>query len=331
MSLWPLTTRLRQGHEELAWLNGFGLLNSSLPSLITDSSRMNFKHVGHSKKYHRVSILWLSPAIQMLEQCNLLWKEPSASQNSPGLSAVVSCLIESYRLGHKSPSAPERTELGSPGCQRRWNVKPLTCILTLCHFDKSGWRSLSADWEWRGKKFMNSQCGEAGLEKAEGEQFLRRGDSWHLCTCVPEGFINVWSFMAIRAGTPLTPDNGVDMDSDRAKDKVNEGRQNKWRRARKEQPVLVTLWYFGVQPWLRTSDWKDSLRHWRWMCQAFRGKQETLCLPRQTCRAVPLRYTGPCEKLFDWVRIQIMVTFGEVQAQNPLVRFHQMNGNLKET
>lgn len=41
----------------------------------------------------------------------------------------------------------------------------------------------------------------------------------------------------------------------------------------------------------------------------------------------PFRYTSPCEKLFDSVRIQIMVTFGEVQAQNLLVRFHQMKGN----
>lgn len=162
-----------------------------------------------------------------------------------------------------------------------------------------------------GQKFMNSQCGEAGLEKADGEQFVY--------VCVPEGFINVWYFTAIRAGSEELTWTVTERKTKWMRgDGISEGR------ARKEQPVLVTLWYFGVQPWLRTSDWKDTLWHWRWMCQAFRGKQQTLCPSRQTCRAFPFRHTSSCEKLFDSAGIQIMVTFGEVRAQNLLVRFHQM-------
>lgn len=167
------------------------------------------------KKYHRVS--FYDSLTQSKRLNNAICSERSASQNSPCLSAVVSCLIESYHLGRKSLSAPEGGELGSPGCQRRWNVKPLTCILTLCHFDKSGWCSLSADWEWRGRSSWILDAGrQSWKERTENNFYSTRGG----------GYLCAWGVH--KCLTP-PPDNGVDMDSDRAKDKVNEGRQNKWR------------------------------------------------------------------------------------------------------
>lgn len=129
------------------------------------------------KTYHRVSFYDSLPQSKRLNNAILLWKEPRASQNSPCLSAAVSCLIESYRPGRKSLSAPERAELGSPGCQRRWNVKPLTCILTLCHFDKSGWRSLSADWEWRRRSSWILNAGRQGWKKRTENNFYSTGGS----------------------------------------------------------------------------------------------------------------------------------------------------------
>lgn len=102
----------------------------------------------------------------------------------------------------KSLSEPRRAELTTPGCQWRWNVKPLTCILTLCHFDESDWRCLSGDWGRRGRTSWIHNVGRLGWNSKAGEQFYSAGHEslCAYCRC-PGGFINVWSVVVLRAGT----------------------------------------------------------------------------------------------------------------------------------
>jgi len=91
--------------------------------------------------------------------------------------------------------SPPGAELGSSGCQRRWNVRPLTGILTLRHFDKSDRCFLSGDWEWqeRGSWIHNVVgCGRT-TPKQTAAAFL----------CAPPGSYMFHLFLAMRGETRI--------------------------------------------------------------------------------------------------------------------------------
>lgn len=154
------------GTRGLGLIKQLWLLNSWVSLLITDGCRISAKHVGHPQKNtaeDRFTSHNPSAGRNLLRQRS----EWPVSESTP--------LKRCGRLSDwiapsdgKSLSAPLRAEFTTPGCQWRWNIKPLTCILTLCHFDESDWRCLCGDWGRRGRaSWIHNVWGWAKIAKQE--------------------------------------------------------------------------------------------------------------------------------------------------------------------